>query len=361
MKSNEHRIETESLPRQWVKGMTGFAEFLTDHMAGTSGHILVKASPLMAPLPSAIFIFIALLRYANGNPWLIAAAAVLTFVTEGLGYSAVHARNQIEDHNRRSPGDRVDANKAITAVRVYFIVTEAIILGFETIPAWIEWGTGAGDLTHAIIATVILIFPVFSYVGSNIYSLMDILTTIRHKADARVDDMIHDLRQEIAKLQQALADAETRRKNELAEMAKRGEIATGEKLAILTQQLEDRHRADMAAMAAELKILRRQQERQDRQPAIHRQPNGGGIVTGELSEVERQRCAEVAKFAVGMAIRTWEDLEAASGWAKKTAQRYGKLAKDAGYIAKDSTGVYRPTQIATIPAMGMVTTNGYHA
>lgn len=358
MKSNEHRIERESRPRRWVKGMTGFAEFLTDHMAGTSGHILVKASPLMAPLPSAIFIFIALLSYANGNPWLIAAAAVLTFVTEGLGYSAVHARNQIEDHNRRSPHDRVDANKAVTAVRVYFIVTEAIILGFETIPAWIEWGTGAGSLTHAIVATVILIFPVFSYVGSNIYSLMDILTTIRHKADARVDDMIHDLRQEIARLQQALADAETRRKSELAEMAKRGEIATAEKLAILTQQMEDRHRADVAAMAAELKILRRQQERQERQPAIHRQPKS---VTGELSDVERQRCAEVANFAGEMAIRTWEDLEAASGWAKKTAQRYGKLAKDAGYIAKDSTGVYRPTQIATIPAMGIVTANGYHA
>lgn len=81
----------------------------------------------------------------------------------------------------------------------------------------------------------------------------------------------------------------------------------------------------------------------------------------ELTSSERQRCEEVTKVVSENRVRTWDDLEAVSGWAKKTAQRYGKLAKDAGYIAKDSTGVYRPTQIATIPAMGIVTANGYHA
>ncbi len=343
-----------------VTRLTGFIEFLTDHLTGTSGHILIKASPLMAPLPSAIFIFIALLGYAGDNILLIGAAVLLTFVIEGLGYAAVHTRNQIEDHNRRLPTERVDSGKATAAVRVYFVVTEAIILGFETVPAWIAYGHG-GDLPHAIVATVILIFPVFSYVGSNIYSLMDILDTIQAKADARVDDVIHGLRAEIARLQQSLADAESRHKSDLANLANSAEIATQQTVANLTRQLEDRHRADTAEMATELRILRRQLEQYERMGTANRQPAALATEKNELTPGERQRCEEVAKIVTEHTVRTWKDLEVIAGWAQKTAERYGKLAKDAGYIAKDATGVYRTTRItSTLHQMPVLNGNGTH-
>lgn len=321
----------ESRARTFVKSVTTFVEFLTDHFVGTSGHILIKASPLLAPLPSAIFILIALLGYAGNNRWLMAASFVLTAVIEGLGYSAVHARNAIEDHNRRNPNDRVNGTNAVRAVQLYFVVTLGVIFGFETVPAWVDVAQKTGTFSHAIVSTVILIFPVFSYVGSNIYSLMDILERIKKKADERVDDVLFDLRNEIARLKQAILDAESKHKDELASVAKSGEIATAKAVEIATRQLAAEHKVTVASLETELRILRGQGVSPT---PVNRQKR-------RLTETEENYCREVAKHVGENEVRTWSDLAKIANWSEKTSQRYGQLAKATGYIHKDKSGLYR--------------------
>lgn len=188
--------------RDRVASSTDFAEFLADHFNGTMGHILIKASPLLAPLPSAIAIYTALHIKFHWFPALIA-----TIVVEGLGFAAVDAKNKIEESNRKGK-TQADTQGARRAVAMYFIVTLVTILGFETFPAWATWinqtvegYTFVDVLSH----TAPLVFPFFANIGASIYSLMDALNAIEqsdaedaNKEHSRLLKQIEDLRTKLS-------------------------------------------------------------------------------------------------------------------------------------------------------------------
>lgn len=162
-------------PRVLIEWITSFVEFLTDHMHGSIAHIMIKASPLMAPLPSAIALYIALVAQFGATP-----ALVITFVFEALGFAAVFIKTGIDQHNRNNPHAILPNDVANAAVVGYLVVTEVAIIFFKVVPGWMQWGLD-GDWVVAFQHTAPMIFPVFSYIGANIYSQMDVLVGIKHR------------------------------------------------------------------------------------------------------------------------------------------------------------------------------------
>lgn len=190
--------------REAVQGGTGFTEFLADHFNETAGHILIKASPLLAPLPSAIAIYGALHERFGTVP-----ALIVTAVVEGLGFAAVDARNRIEEHNRTSSeADRVDPAKSRNAVTMYFIVSLSTILAFETVPAWGLYlhGTTGYTIIDAITHTAPIVFPFFSNIGASIYSLMDVLNGLQKRTKETVDEQLATTKAEAAKVVNELTE-----------------------------------------------------------------------------------------------------------------------------------------------------------
>lgn len=181
-------------PRVVIEWITSFIEFLTDHLHGSLGHIMIKASPLMAPAPSAIAIYGSLHdRFGSGN------ALAMTFVFEALGFAAVYIKTRLEQHNRSQPANMQPLDKANIAVTAYFLVTEVSIILFEVIPSWAQWYVD-GDLVTALTHTAPVIFPMFSYIGANIYSMMDALTEIEERAAAELAEKKENVDAKIAAL-----------------------------------------------------------------------------------------------------------------------------------------------------------------
>jgi flagellar biosynthesis GTPase FlhF len=219
------------MKRESVENFTSFLEFLADHINGTLGHLLIKASPLLAPLPSAIAVFHAvfariLFSYGNSSGVVIVAvimAGIMTAVVEGIGFAAVNARDEIEAHNRKSISEEhLDASKAAHTVRAYFAITLGTIFMFESAPAMAEWWLGEIGFTSMIVHLAPLVFPFFSNIGASIYSLMDVLEKIRLAQDENnaQDAQIAQLSSQIEQLLSSQKSAQLRTgklRNELAD------------------------------------------------------------------------------------------------------------------------------------------------
>lgn len=252
--------------RTKVESFTGFIEFLADHFNGTLGHILIKASPLLAPLPSAIAVFHAVFSrilesYGNGTGVVIVAvimAGILTAVVEGIGFAAVNARDEIDTHNRKAEDvDRLDASKAQQTVRAYFAITLGTIFMFESAPAISEWFQGEIGFTAMLVHIAPLIFPFFSNIGASIYSLMDVLEKVRksQKEGGEINGQIDKLSREI----QSLLDAQKVAQIEQDELRKKLSNAQSENEKLQSEKAEMRseiteYRVQNAALEATAKV-----------------------------------------------------------------------------------------------------------
>lgn len=250
-------VAVSNLPRYIIQWVTSLIEFIVDHLHGSIGHLFIMASPLMAPAPSAIAIYGALAdRFGHGN------AMVMTFVFEALGFASVYIKTRLEQHNRSRPASMQPLDKANIAVTAYFVVTEVSILGFEVIPAWAQWFSD-GDLVTALRHTAPLIFPVFSYIGANIYSMMDTLTAIETEEHRKVAD----------EAMKAKADDEERKANYTGQIASlEAKIAKlqdeqAAALGVLESRSEDLNRTKSERLEAEKEaaILRTQVAMLERQ------------------------------------------------------------------------------------------------
>lgn len=213
-------------PRKIIEWSTNFLEFLTDHLHTSLAHIMIKASPLLAPAPSAIAIYGALAsRFGHG------AAGVMTFVFEALGFAAVYAKTKLDEHNRQAQSDKLPTDKADWAIGAYFVVTELSIILFEVVPAWAKYAAtpqGERDIVTALIHTAPIVFPIFSYIGANIYSLMDVLAGMGERARAKSDETLTDLQTRLSAVMAELKEQRERHQNEIAELRKAHEARLAE-------------------------------------------------------------------------------------------------------------------------------------
>lgn len=396
--------------RDTVSSVTGFIEFLTDHFNDSLGNIFIKASPILAPIPSGIAIAIAMFAYFYLiiGEWYtsVALSIVVAFVVEGLGFAAVDAKNRIEAHNRgiANESEHLDYSKAQRAINTYFAVTIGAIFMFETVPGWVAWYNALGvhggnepvTIVDALRGTAPLVFPFFANIGASIYSLMDVLKGIQGDKKSEEEAYRNSLLDNIKMLKDELAQKVNLHQSEIDGMKRSfsatlddARVSTAERVAgdykviiaglerdvtYLNKQLEavaingemvkkmaedsakqeaekayhDRiveletelrfAREKNGELAQNVERLTSQLTRQNRQQVVVAKPSRNR--QSDLSETEIEYCNRIVDLVEENDIKTWKDMEALTEWSQKTCERYGKLAKDNGYVEKVD-GLYR--------------------
>lgn len=251
--------ELPNAPRWLIAWVTSFVEFLTDHLHGSIGHIMIKASPLMAPLPSAIAIYGALAERFGDT-----GAIFIAFVFEALGFAAVYIKTRLEQHNRNKPTSMQPTDIANVAVVGYLIVSELSIILFEVLPAWAAWWT-TGDYVDAFMHTAPIIFPIFSYIGANIYSQMDVLLGIEQREKAEREEQKAKEQDDLDAKVQGLEDKIVELKRQLVQaQADYGNVQSAVQTISLERDDERQKRSNVERDAA---VLRTQVDMLERQLA----------------------------------------------------------------------------------------------
>ena len=182
MMNELHRRNTY---RGIVQSVTGGLEFTVDHINDSLGNILLKAAPIIAPIPSAVAVFNALLK-ADYAIW---QAAIVAVVVEGLGYAAADLALKVWDHNQRSER-HIKQWLPNSMFALYFIATLTTIFGFESAPYIIRWWAGqlaAWELAKHITP---LTYPFLTIVGAVLFALRDLIDS--HKRQSAKVETIED-------------------------------------------------------------------------------------------------------------------------------------------------------------------------
>ena len=156
--------------RSFIESATGGLEFTVDHINDSLGNILLKAAPIIAPIPSAVAVFNALQK-AGYETW---QAAIVAFVVEGLGYAAADLALKVWDHNQRNE-QHIKQWLPNSMFGLYFVATLTTIFGFESAPYIIQWWSGqvaAWELAKHITP---LTYPFLTIVGAVLFALRDLI------------------------------------------------------------------------------------------------------------------------------------------------------------------------------------------
>lgn len=136
-----------------------------DKIVDNVGYTIVRLAPIVAPIPA-----LATLLEATGYAvyaWFVVVAVELTGYA--IGEEAVKAVRL-----------RVFSIKNIAWVlAIYALIIEGLMIGYKVLPAWVEWHTGAGDLSHAIQATVGILYPAFTIAGAFLFALHEYLGEVQ--------------------------------------------------------------------------------------------------------------------------------------------------------------------------------------
>lgn len=142
-------------------------QILVDWFVGNAEHILIRATPILAPLPSAFALSHALHR--AGWTWAALAGGII----ESVGVAAGAMIAYISAHNERYPGRQIDHRIGYGVFGFYVFVAAALIFGFETMPAITDRMAGTitdADLTRSIVP---LLFPGLTLIGAVIVALRE--------------------------------------------------------------------------------------------------------------------------------------------------------------------------------------------
>ena len=193
--------------REWFDGATMGLSYITKRLNVVGGNVTIDATPLISAAPSAIAVWFAVFMQmrgvfqAAGFAYADVLAGLVGFVVamvvEGIGFAGVNARDRVRRHNRSvtNPAERVDERPSQLAVWLYFGATFGILLGFEAIPSIVKWRAGAMTAADMVFHCTFAVFPVFSYIGANIFSTTDALehaTSQRgHNLEERIQALEH--------------------------------------------------------------------------------------------------------------------------------------------------------------------------
>lgn len=147
-------------------------QILVDWFVGNAEHILIRATPILAPLPSAFALSHALHR--AGWTWAALAGGII----ESVGVAAGAMIAYISAHNERYPGRQIDHRIGYGVFGFYVFVAAALIFGFETMPAITDRMAGTitdADLTRSIVP---LLFPGLTLIGAVIVALREYMRKV---------------------------------------------------------------------------------------------------------------------------------------------------------------------------------------
>lgn len=208
-------------------------------------HVLIRATPILAPLPSAFAITYALARAGWMYP------ALMGGIIEALGMGAGAFMGNVAAYNQRHPQHPLPPAWGRYLFGFYVLLAAFIIGGYETLPAISAWLEGAATTGEVIKSIVPLLFPGLTLIGAVIVALSRYMS--------RMDDEVKHIQERT----EAGQDAQQRRQ-------------------------DDDHNLDMEIkrMEAEQRLALRRAEAEQRL-AIERQKAEAKLST-KLSTVNRQ-------------------------------------------------------------------------
>lgn len=145
------------------------------------GTAAVMLSPIVSPIPSAVAIFLAL-RAASFD---MVTALSMMMAVETIGFAAVWSRDHLKDEGHRKRARNI----------VFGYVTTALItvLMFETVPTVTEFAAGRATWTDVARHAAPLVYPFFSFLGANVYSLIEAVRLEAGEAEAVINKQVSDL------------------------------------------------------------------------------------------------------------------------------------------------------------------------
>lgn len=166
--------------RNIVESFADNAEFTIDKINLTTGNIIFRAAPLLAPAPSAIAIYNSL-----SPSWGIVAALILAAVVEGLGYAAAETALRVWYLNRAIGKIQIRQWIPNALFIIYFVAALATIFGFETLPAIMS--NMDGTITRSELAAHVapLVYPFLTVVGAGLYGIKSLLGEGERELDRR--------------------------------------------------------------------------------------------------------------------------------------------------------------------------------
>lgn len=159
-----------------IKIRSDFLQVSVDWIVGNAEHILIRATPILAPLPSAF----ALAHALQNAQW--AWAGLVGGIIESVGVAAGAMIAYISAHNERYPGRQIDQRIGYGLFGFYVFVAAALIFGFETLPALTDWRAGLITDSDLARSAVPLLFPGLTLIGAVIVALREYMRKVDAEA-----------------------------------------------------------------------------------------------------------------------------------------------------------------------------------
>lgn len=133
------------------------------------GYTIVRIAPIVAPIP-ALATLLDATSYAV-YAWFVVIGVELT------GYA-------IGEQLVRAIRLRVLSLKISSIpLIIYGLVIEGLMLGYKVIPAWAGWQAGTVDTSHAIQASVGILYPFFTLAGAVLFAFHEYLQSVEQDID----------------------------------------------------------------------------------------------------------------------------------------------------------------------------------
>lgn len=149
---------------------------LVDWFVTNVENILIRATPLLSPLPSAFAIIHALGKAGWGYPVLMGA------IIEAMGMGAGWLIGYIADHNKKYERKQIRPSIGYSLFGFYLFLAIAIVGGYETIPTVINWWYRETGGDEVIKSFVPLLFPGLTVVGAMIIALREYMKRVEQEA-----------------------------------------------------------------------------------------------------------------------------------------------------------------------------------
>jgi len=209
-----------------------FLKNTVDWTVDNAEHVLIRATPILSPLPSAFAIVHALTNAGWAQPMLMGG------VIEAMGMGAGATIGFITSHNRQNPDRTIDPRFGYGLFGFYVIVAASIIGGYETLPVLFSDAPSASAIIRSIVP---LLFPGLTLIGSVIVALQGYMRRTS-------EDAAH-------KLARVEAEQDTERQHTDAEFALSLEMKRREaELRLAQQQAEHAQKLEIERQKAAAKL-----------------------------------------------------------------------------------------------------------
>ena len=156
--------------KERIETATANAEFTFDRLNTSLANIVFRAAPLVAPAPSAIAIYNAVLP-----EWGLWSALFVALGIEALGFGAAETALRVWYLNRAL--GRVQIRQWIPNALFagYFVVALATIFFFEAMPAIALWMDGGATSAELAVRIAPVVYPFLTVIGAGLYGLRSLI------------------------------------------------------------------------------------------------------------------------------------------------------------------------------------------